>query len=439
MLKAGFSRVDVTPSYGMYIAGYFHDRYAEEILDPIYLNAIAISDGDDTALIITADLLGMQEQYLTPIRNKIAELVGIKPNNIIISSLHQHTSVRVPNNPGKDAFVDRTYFDMLDYKFCDAAKMAIADMSEATLGLAEKETAEQIAFVRRYRMKDGSIKTNPSPAISGEISHPIDDPDNTVRLLRFFREGKNDIALVNFSTHPDVVGGSNISADWPGFTRTYVEADHKDVSCILINGVQGDSNHFNPYRENRGVRKPNIEHAKYMGRVIADAVSVIWDKTEPCDAVKINGAVDFTYQMIRTDGVEYYDECVEMVEALKKKMSVSADALERVGGAGGARRIVEMHTSSLFKKVAISAIGLGKINFVGFGGEPFTHYAKAVREALPEKYIIALCCANGYDGYLPTEEALSNGGGYEANTSHFHPTIESDCVNMAVNIIKSFE
>ena len=88
MLKAGFSRVDVTPSYGMYIAGYFHDRYAEEILDPIYLNAIAISDGDDTALIIAADLLGMQEKYLTPLRNKIAELVGIKPNNIIISSFN---------------------------------------------------------------------------------------------------------------------------------------------------------------------------------------------------------------------------------------------------------------------------------------------------------------------------------------------------------------
>lgn len=174
----------------MYIAGYFNDRYAEKIEDPIYLNAIAVSDGDDSALIITADILGMKESYLTPIREKISATVGIKADNIIISALHQHTSVRVPNNPGINPILDRVYFDMLDQKFCDVAKMAFEDMSEATLGGAERETAEQIAFVRRYRMKDGSIKTNPAPAISDQISHPIDDPDNTVRLLRFFREGK---------------------------------------------------------------------------------------------------------------------------------------------------------------------------------------------------------------------------------------------------------
>lgn len=438
MLKVGFSRVDVTPSYGMYIAGYFNERFANGVIDPIYLNAIALSDGNDTALIMTADFLGMKESYLTELRNKIAEFVAIKPNNIMISSLHQHTSVRVPNDKGKDAFLDRAYFDILDYKFCDAAKMAIDDMSDATLGIAEQQTAQQISFVRRYRMLDGSVKTNPAPAEKDAIDHSLGDPDNTVRLLRFVREGKNDIAMVNFSTHPDVVGGSKISADWPGFTRTYVEADHKGVSCIFINGVQGDSNHFNPYRENRGVVGSGLDHAKLMARIIADAVKEIWDKTDSCNDVKINGSVDFVYQMIRTDGAEYYDECVEKLAALRKKIPLPADALAHVGGPGGAGRIVRMRTESLFKKIPISVISLGKINFVGFGGEPFTHYAKAVREALPEKHIVTLCCANGFEGYLPTESAFSEGG-YEASASPFQPTLESECVNMAVKLIKSFE
>ena len=415
MLKAGFARMDVTPFFGMYIAGYFNDRYAEEIKDPIYLNAIAISDGDASALIIAADMLGMQESYLTPIREKISATVGIKADNIIISALHQHTSVRVPNNPGKDPILDRVYFDMLDQKFCDVAKMAVDDMSEATLGGAEKETAEQIAFVR-----------------------PIDDPDNTVRLLRFFREGKNDIALVNFSTHPDVVGGSVISADWPGFTRKYVEADHEGVSCILINGVQGDSNHFNPFKERRGVKGTGLNHASYMGRVISDAVKEIWDNTKPYDDITINGSVQFVYQMIRTDGAEYYELCAETLAKIRKKLPVDESVLNHVGGKGGAGRIVRMRTESLYKKVTVSVISLGKINFVGFGGEPFTHYAKAVREALPEKYVVALCCANGYEGYLPTEEALKEGGGYEASASPYQPSLESDCVNMAVKMIKSF-
>ena len=63
MLKAGFSRLDVTPPLGSYLAGYFHDRYAKGILDPIELNAIAVSDGENTALIITADLLGIAMKY----------------------------------------------------------------------------------------------------------------------------------------------------------------------------------------------------------------------------------------------------------------------------------------------------------------------------------------------------------------------------------------
>lgn len=71
MIKAGFSRVDVTPTLGTYLSGYFNDRYAQGIIDPIYLNAVAISDGADTAVIITADFVGIREAYATPIRKKL--------------------------------------------------------------------------------------------------------------------------------------------------------------------------------------------------------------------------------------------------------------------------------------------------------------------------------------------------------------------------------
>ena len=53
MLKAGFSRLDVTPPLGSYVAGYFVARYAKGVLDPIYLNALAMTDGfanEDRAL-----------------------------------------------------------------------------------------------------------------------------------------------------------------------------------------------------------------------------------------------------------------------------------------------------------------------------------------------------------------------------------------------------
>ena len=433
MIKAGFSRVDVTPPLGTYLSGYFKDRYAKGMIDPIYLNAIAFSDGNDTAVMIIADFLGIREAYATPIRKRIADSTGVKMENIIISSLHQHTSICLRSDPsGKNNVLeDETYLDVLYRKFCDVAKMAIDDMSEATLGLAEKEALEQIAFIRRFRMKDGSSKTNVSR--SPDMLHPIGEPDNTVRLLRFVREGKNDIALVNFSTHPDTVGGELYSADWPGYTRTYVEADHEGVSCILVNGVQGDSNHIHYTKDSVGRGGP---HARYMGRVIADTVNVIWDKTKKCEIDKLSASVDFVYHITNTRGAEFYDVCVEKLKAYKDG-EIPASELDFVGGPGGANRIVRMRTDPLFRKIPVSVISIGNICFVGFGGEPFSHYATAVREALPEKYIVAVCCANGYEGYLPTKEAYEEGG-YEASSSPFQPTLEEDCVNLAIEIIKNF-
>jgi len=430
MIKAGFSRVDITPPLGSYVSGYFEDRYAKGIMDPLYLNAIAISDGDDTAIIITADLIGIGVEHCTPIREKIAECVGISADNVIINALHQHTAVCVRRftNDKNDLIFDSGYVDILYRKFADVSKMAYDDMSEATLGVAEMEALEQLAFIRRFYMKDGSVKTHASK--DPNMVRPAGDPDNTVRLLKFVREGKNDIALINFSTHPDTVKGELFSADWPGHARNYIEADHEGVSCLLINGAEGDSNHNNYVTGSRG---PGGVHAKYMGRVIADTVKVIWDKTKAEEDIKVSGSVDFVYQLTRTDGIEYHDECVEKLPLVIAK-ELPPEVLDHVGGKGGASRISRLYSAPLFQKVPVSVVSLGKICFVGFGGEPFMHYATAVREAFPEKYIIALCCANGYEGYLPTTSALSEGG-YEASASPFQQTLEEDCVNLAVKII----
>ena len=84
----------------------------------------------------------------------------------------------------------------------------------------------------------------------------------------------------------------------------------------------------------------------------------------------------------------------------------------------------------------VTVISFGDISIVGFGGEPFTHYATAVREACPDRYIVASCCANGGEGYLPTASAFAEGG-YEARSSMFTPTLESECVDTAVKLINA--
>ena len=40
MLQAGFARVDITPPLGTYMAGYYHERQADGILDPLIANVL---------------------------------------------------------------------------------------------------------------------------------------------------------------------------------------------------------------------------------------------------------------------------------------------------------------------------------------------------------------------------------------------------------------
>ena len=443
MLKAGFARVDVTPPLGTFVAGYFEARFADGMLDPIQLNAIAMGEGEDRVLIITSDFLGIRENYATPIREKIAARTGISADHIMVTALHQHTSICLRGGPDNNVIEDHDYMQMLYRKFCDVAQMAIADMSDATMSYAEQMCEKELSFVRRYFLKDGRVKTNPgADKYVGQIVGHTEDSDNTVRLVKFVREGKKTIALVNFSTHPDVIGGKKYSADWPGFVRRFVETEHEGVDCLLLNGCQGDTNHINfmlPTAEERFPKGKGYPHAEYMGRHIANTVNAIWDKTTEMADQCVGAGVTTVYNKTRTDKEEFFDECWEVYE--KRALNHDYTVTQTTSGIAlsEAYRVVKIRTEApLYQKIPVTVLRVGEIGFVGFGGEPFTHYATAVRENFPGKTVIAACCANGYQGYLPTAKAFEQGG-YEAISSPFSPNLEADCVAAATDIFKKLD
>lgn len=427
MLKAGFSRLDVTPPLGSFISGYFIKRYAKGVLEPILLNALALSDGNTTSIIIAADLLGIRKSYCDEILSLICEKTGVPTDNVTICCLHQHTSVAIRDTATNTVMKDKNFLEYLYRKFADAALMAIDDMKDAEISTAEAETAEKISFMRRYIMKNGTVETNPHGK-KDKILKPYYDADNTVRLIRFRREGARDIALVNFSTHADVVHGEYFSSDWPGFTRSFVENDLENVSCIMTVGCEGDSNHadftLDEYRD-------GYDHARHMGRIVADAVVGMWDNTEDDTPTDILCRKDILFNKTRTDGEERYEECVKI---LADPENSKADG-SRIEMLGNASRIVGLRNQPIYQKLPLSSVIFGKIGIIGFGGEPFTRYAVKIRENLPDRFIITLACANGMEGYLPIKEAFSEGG-YEAGASPFNPSLEDDCINMAINLLK---
>lgn len=434
MLKVGFSRLDVTPPLGSDISGYFYRRIAKGILDPLYLNAIAIGNGEETLILMAIDYIGIKLDHHIKIRKLTAERTGVPEDHIMIAALHQHTSPCISNTEaGLTTLKDKIFIDVLYRKFADAATMAIADMKDATMRSAALDVAEPIAFVRRYFTENDGVQTNPDTTkytLTGRCA----EADNTMRLIRFCRRDANDIALINFSTHPDVIGGEYFSADWPGFTRKYVEEDLPGVSAIFFTGCQGDSNHVDFFRP-RGERIKNgrYGHSQYMGRTVANAVKAAWDQTkEETDDGGIFAENVVLYNRTNLDGVEQYDHYKAWYDDYEAKR---LDYDPHITELAYASRIIRLRTAPVFHPVPLTVMGVGSVAFVGFGGEAFTAYGAAMRALVPEKFVVCAVCANGYEGYFPTEEAFAQGG-YEAKSSLFTPTLESELVSAAKEIFE---
>ena len=430
MLKAGFARLDITPPFGTPLDGYQRPRVVKAILDPIELNAIALCDGEKTVVMIAGDLEGLDAVDANHIKDIIFKRLGIARESIVLSALHQHTSFMLRHK--ETEHLPTSYAEVLYTKFGDVAEMAISDMAECELLTAEKETPEPLAFVRRYRLDSGKAVTNPTPAQIPHIVSRLAEADNTVRLLRFRREGKKDVALVCFSTHPDVVHGENVSADWPGFTRRFVESDNQDVSCLVFTGAEGDSNHL----DFMGEKKNGYEHSRHMGRVIADTVKEIWDSATLHNCDRLFAEMRTIYTKSNTEGEEKYDECKAFLKAREEGTLGYNPEIEEVAYA---RRVIEIREKmTIYRPLNITVVGIGDVAIVGFGGEPFTEYGAAVREAAGGRFTLTFCLTNGHQGYLPSARAFSEGG-YEAKSSRFTASLQDEAISATREMLKKIQ
>ena len=417
-MKIGFARLDVTPPNGTCIASrYFYFVPAEGCLDALELNALAASDGESTAVIIAADFGGMTKKYMNLFRARVSEHTGLPVEQIFITTLHQHTSIVVSDPEESDTpMCDPVVLEWLYRKFCDVAANALADMSEASMLVGAEQTAEQISFIRR----NDKVEDPTAPEGYRYVSYGP-EPDNHVYVARFSREGKADVALVNFGTHPDVVNTKSFSNDWLGATRRFVEKDIENVHCMMINGFQGDVNHFNYYTADSAGRKQmrGKMHAEKMGRVIADAVVKIWENLTPCAGQFVKTQTDVVYTRTRTDGIEHYDEAKAYCEAYKLHHSAKGPM-----NIAEAQRIVEIREAApIYQKIPVCTIELGGLLIAGIGAEPFTKYGYAIRELAADRALVMTACLmNGYECYMPHTDDFQKRD-YAVTRSRFTPAL----------------
>ena len=424
-LCAGFARGDATPMTGIPVRGYFQERFAESILDPLEITALALACGDKKAVILSLDSCGLNVETDTYFRNAVSEATGLPMEAIFLTCTHTHTAPYAKCNSGNELVEE--YTQMIKRRFADVAKYALDDLKPARMGWGIGN-APNIAFVRRFRMKDGSVRTNPG-VNNPDILHPIGDIDERVTVLRFDREGAETLVLANFGNHPDVVGGSKISADWPGMTRRIVERCFDNVKCIVTNGAQGDLNHVNVHPTGGYLNDMFMDfddvargykHAQYMARVVTGGVMQCFDKVQYVDIENLY----FLQKTIQV-GANKCDPS-ELPEAHRindlhlagKDSELPYEGMMLTTKVAEAARKVRLADGPDYFNLLLSGIALDNIALIGIPGEPFMGVGKGLKETEGWDLVIPSCLTNGDIGYFPMMDAYVEGG-YEAGSSPF--------------------
>ncbi len=444
-MKTGFAKHCINPPLGYPIVGYYHERLAKGILDDLYVRAVAFDDGETKSVIITLDLCILPISYYAELREMVAEECGLEPDAVVINLSHTHTGPVIGKDFASGKEIGTEYQNFLTYTIRDAALYAFEDLKDSRFFVAYNK-AEGVSFVRRYRMKDGSVQTNPGPK-NPDIDHVLAEADSTVRVLKIKREGAKDICLVNFATHPDSVGGDYISADWPGTVCDTVEKAFANVNCVFLQGPQGDTNHINPHPSKGEEATYFIDfdnvprskaHSELRGHQVAGAVISVYDLAEEIPT----GKIGYISKMVT---IPSHKENDRLEEATKIQELYKAGRTEELPYKGmelttvlaESKRIVNLANGPDSFTYRFSSMNIGDFAIAGFAGEPFTEIGKRVFKESPFEHTF-LCCLTDSGVYFPTTKAFSEGG-YEARGSSIAPGADDIIVENMCGMLKELK
>ena len=443
-MKTGYSKICINPPYGAPIEGYYEARYTKGIADDLFVRAVAFDDGETKAVVLALDVCFLRQPQFDAYKEAISQATGLDKEAIFINCSHTHTGPVIGQDFASDRKSPPSYLPFLQDCVRDAAVYALNDLHESTMETGAAQ-AKNISFVRRYRMKDGSVATNPGVK-NPNIDHPLGTPNETVKLVKILREGADDIFIVNFGTHPDSVGGEYISADYMGHVCSILENAVPNTKCIFLLGPQGDVNHVNvnPTPGESAISTIDFDsvprsrkHAEHMGRIIAGAVLSICSITEKVKTDKISyafGRVDIPThkENDRLEEARYIYDMYTSGRASElpyKEMALTTVVAE-------ASRIVKLENGPDSIPFFLSAIKIGDLVFAGIGGEPFTEIGNRICAGSPFENTILCCLTNSAGGYIPTTKAHEEGG-YEAKSSSLAPGCDNIMVEGMCDLLKT--
>jgi hypothetical protein len=248
----GVTRVDITPPVGTPLAGYGSrkGRGSTGIHDRLYARAVALSDGDQTVILLANDLLAITDDIRTAVYQKINREISLKPDSIMISASHTHSGPGALAKRFWESFAtgpfEQSVFEEITQKMARAAVEAYQGMKPARLGSGSVQVPDLIS---NRMVVDGPR-----------------DPDLSFLVIKTVDPGVTAY-VANYSAHPTVLKDNNdlISGDFPGALERHLE-ETPGVIALYTAGSVADMTANPPEGTD------DFEKADKMGRALANKI-----------------------------------------------------------------------------------------------------------------------------------------------------------------------
>ena len=429
--KVGYSEVNVNPPLGIGVAGYYIPRFAKGVLDDLYVKTMLLELGDKQIALISVDNCGLYEEIFSPWLENIEKITGVPKENIFLSATHSHTgpqTILYKDRVNADSDMVLGYARFLGERVVQSVQLALLDLKDAKMGYIVGYAPERVAYIRRYKMKDGTTFTCP-PIDDPNIDHPIGELDQRVNVLRFDRDGGETIVLVNYGLHADTVNGELISADWPCWMAKTLDKALDGVKCIFFNGCEGDVGSTNVHPKDGDMNDTEISFdnemkspgmARFVGRALAGTVLQVYDKVKYVDVDDIDimsKVIDLPSNMPRPEDMPLARKYKELHESGRDD-EIPFKAMQLTTAVAEALRMCRLEHGPESYAARLTGVKIGPVAMIGLPGEPFTELGVEIKKAKGWDLVLPCALTNGCLGYFPVQSAYDEGG-YETKTSPF--------------------
>ncbi|HUS80112.1 MAG TPA: hypothetical protein VM283_02525 [Armatimonadota bacterium] len=403
-LRAGAALTIITPPVGVDLCGFrARSGPSEGVHDDLRAAALCLEAGQ-TALLITADLIGLDAGTVAEVRQQIARATDVPAGNVMITCSHTHAGPATPciNYLG---WPDPGYMGELTAKLAGVGIQAWAGRAEATWAAGRGEV--RVGWNRR-EVRGGVTLLGCDPA--GLCGRHVD-------VLRV--DGPSGAPVALWMCHPAhavAMRADNllISGDWAGYAQRAVEAIYPGSVALFAQGCCGNINCD---------KCEGFDDAQRLGERLAEAVRGIAGRLQTAASGQVAAASEeLALPLQDPPPVEQARAAHEAVVHDRDEQWEAAHYGNRmvldgyVDWTGRILALAERGATGLSVPFEVQAIRAGDLCIVGLPGEVFVEYALSIDAASPCPLTAVPAYTNGNVGYVPTAAAFDVGG-YEVETA----------------------